>query len=1047
MTALDDALNENDVHFGPHQLRAYWRESDGAGEAAINSDTPTNLSQQFSGEMTIEHSLIDGLPQPVTRTNGAEGSGILTAGLLGREALELGTSGVRAYDGAGGSWDTGAATTTITAPIPPTAVLGDFLVSVILVDDATAMLIQDFDDVKDTWNFMGQVGDSPLAIWAYGKPRWKSNNPQLTLMADKPVDFVSVTLAFWAKNPAGMMMDYDIPEGAFSGEASSTTTHSISLKQTKYGYTVGFWGATSASGTITPTAPMVSHGAPSGNGLLLASALSPLTHPGYQTPTATQVAANAVMCKLALTLAPYTRPKMDARQYFSPFNDKSPVYGYDRDTADVEAAIRTITSIGPWDQDLFAGQMQGIAIRGREAEMQAVSKTRINMNRSILLPQVSGRRENATIDYLATYLMARGSSFVGPAPNRWTRYWAPLYGSTHAHWDHYKSYSASYYFESAPNPMLRFGRKYPESIPGKWMTAMYGQQTSTRIDEIWLVPASLHKMSTDDFPHLWENGQSGPVMQDMMSLQNSKGRAMFYVRGDAAVSAPAYVSASDDFLVKGQIHVSRPAALGGDRVGSVEFGIASNSRNPYINMGSDAAGYLSVSFVFAGLPTDGQWYSVGFSWDFAAGTANCNFLGSTITSSLWSSGGYNVTTGLAVNESTSRARGDSYSINIRSHLPFSDFLLDFGETYVAGQWNEHFPTPLAPGANAIMRPTHILLSAIAEPSVVNAWDELVEVARTAIAAVRCNEDDVIEFLPQQYFGEPALMTSTAVQDTSKNAMDMDVEIDPSKTRNVFTVKFEDTYTDTNHQPVLQSMSGIEIPKGLSEVTYTLDLPAVEIHGQAQQTGATWEIYNLTSSQISTPNLPVDQHYITANTNSDGGGTVLDNTKVKATIVSWDVGSITIQFNNRTSATAYLANNGNQVPFLLIRGYGVRSSTGYVTQREPDSVAIRGERALESEYKWVQNRGVATVLGLDVLNKISKPMPEVSTIVFGDPRRRPGDLVTLLDAEGTKVSGTWRVMSVGHAVDGAEYTQGLRLIPVDPIGVWDSSAWDNAVWDE
>lgn len=1046
MTALDDALNEAVTMFGPHQLRAEWRESDGDGEFATNPDTPVDLAEQFKGNMRVSHSFADGLPDPVTRTGSADAAGILTAGLLGRGPLELGSVGVRAYDGAGGSWDTGAATNTITVPIPPTAQRDDFIVSVIAVNDSSAWLVQDLDDPKDAWNVMGGIGDSPIGLWAFNKPRWKTNHAPLVLLSDNPVSYVSLSIAFWAENPAGMAIDWNVPEGDFEPEASSTTTHSVSLKQTERGYLVGFWAATSASGTITPVAPMVTHGAPSANGLLLASAIGPITEPGQQTLSATQAVANAVMCKLALTLAPAARPKMDARKYFSPFNKKSPIYGWDRDTASVTAAMRTITSIGPWDEQVFKGQMQGIAIRGREAEMGAVSKARINMNRSILLPQVSAHRENCTIDWLATYLMARGGSFVGPAPSRYTRYWAPLYGSTHAHWSAPESYNAAYYFLST-NPMFRFGMKRPTTEQGKWMTAMYGEQTATRTQEIWLTPRNMANMTTDDFPHLYEDGGTGPLMADMLSLANSKGRAMFWVRGLSTVSAPAYLDPSDDLLVKGNVQVIRPAALGGGTVGLVEYGIASNSRNPYIKMGSDAAGYLSVSFVFPGLPADGQWHFVGFSWDFAAGTGNATLDGSVITSSLWASGGYNVTTGLAATEAQSRSRGDSYSLYTRSHLPISDFLLDFGEAYVAGQWTQHYPTPAAPGANATMRPTHIYLSAVAEPTVVNAWDTLLEVAKVGLAMVRCNEEDVIDFLPQQYFGESAQMTSVAVQDTSKNAADIDVELDPSKTRNVVTVKFPETYTDSNYQPVLQSLSAVELPKGLSEYTFSLDIPAVEIHGQAQQGGSTWEIYNLTSSQISTPNLPTDQHYITANSSENGTGTVLDNTKVKASIVSWTVGSITLQFRNNTSGTAYLSNNGEQVPFLRILGYGVRSSEGYVTQRDENSVKLRGERALESEYKWVHNRGVATVLAMDLLNHIARPVPEVETTVFGDPRRKPGDLVTLLDVDGTEVSGTWRVLMVEHNTDGPAYTQGLKLIPVAEIGIWDGSTWDNCVWDE
>lgn len=59
----------------------------------------------------------------------------------------------------------------------------------------------------------------------------------------------------------------------------------------------------------------------------------------------------------------------DARQYFSPFNTASPVYGYDRDVAPVTLDFGTLTSAGPDYRRLFTGQMANVAISGRLAEL------------------------------------------------------------------------------------------------------------------------------------------------------------------------------------------------------------------------------------------------------------------------------------------------------------------------------------------------------------------------------------------------------------------------------------------------------------------------------------------------------------------------------------------------------------------------------------------------------------------------------------------------------------------------------------------------------
>lgn len=1047
MTALDDALNESTVVFGPHQLKAYWRESDLTSDGAINTDTPTDLAEQFDGSMTISHSLADGLPDTVTATGDADASGILTAGLNGRGGLTLSTSGNRAYDAGGGSWDSAAAATTLTAPIPPGALRDDMLIAFVLVDDNTASLVQVATDPKDQWEFLDSAQDAPLAIYAYGKRRWRTGTPQLTLTSDIPVDYMSASIALWARNVNGIPMDYKLTYFNLGNQGATTTTHNVNnAKLDGKGYQIGVWG--SASGNAwTVGAGLTQLGNQSANGLTLLTAITALRDSGSYTLTSTQAVANGTAVLGYLSLEPYERPAMDARQYFSPFNRNSPIYGWDRDTADVLASIRTLTSGGPVDTALFDGQMQGITIQGREAEMNAVSKARIAMNRSISLPMVSGYRENCTLDWLATYLMARGGSFVGPAPNRYTRYWAPLYGSLHAHWDSPYGYNAGF-FRSTAIPMSTFGLKPPSVVDGKWMTAMYGQQTATRQEEVSIrVGNHLHQMTTDDFPHLYENNAAGPVMADSMSLANSKGRVQFWVRGDAIQSAPTYVAAGSDYIVKGAISLNKSASLGGAFIAYVEFGVASNTRNGYIKMGNDAGGYTSVSFVTPTLPTDGAWHFYGFNWDFAAGSGNVCFDGTVITATTWATNGNNVITEFPSTDAASRIRGDVMDLHLGSHIPISDVLIDFGETYVAGQWTQHYPTPLAPGANAIMRATNIPLQAIAEATAVNAWDTLADVAQSALAAYRCNESDAIEFLPMDYFGEAAQLTSAAVQDTTKNAADMDVDIDPSKTRNVITVQFPDTRVDTQAQPVLQYLSATEIPAGLTQITFTLDVPIVELHGQAVQAGTQWEILNLTASQISTPTLPSTNHYITVNSAADGTGTVIDAVKVKAQFLYWDGTSVTIQFNNTSGTKAYLANNGDQVPFMQILGYGARSSDGYTTVRESSSVAARRERALITELKWLQSRAVANDIALHLANRLSRSQPEIKVQVFGDPRRKPGQLVTLLDVEGTQVSGTWRVLIVEHDTDGPAYVQNLKLTPVDVIGVWDSTAWDHSVWGE
>jgi len=227
----------------------------------------------------------------------------------------------------------------------------------------------------------------------------------------------------------------------------------------------------------------------------------------------------------------------------------------------------------------------------------------------------------------------------------------------------------------------------------------------------------------------------------------------------------------------------------------------------------------------------------------------------------------------------------------------------------------------------------------------------------------------------------------------------------------------------------------------------LDVPAVEIHGApGSPTSTNWAIQNLTSTQITTPTLPKSNHYITANTAIDGGGTVLTSFSVKAYIISADAVSVTIRFTNTTAATAYLANNGDQVPFLQLWGYAVRTTDGYTSVSDSSSINIRGERSLDTTLEWVQDRTTASDMASRMLGTLARPRPELKMTVAGDPRRKPGQLITVLDAEQTGADGSWRILSVGHNTLGPSYTQDLHVVRVLPAAVWDGlDGWDEGSW--
>lgn len=1049
MAALDDALNSSSIEWGPHSLIAQWREVQ-LTETTDNPDSLANVSEQVSGTVTVTHGLDDALPDTVTMTGQGDAAGVLTTGVSGRTGQVRGSSGMRTFinsNGSAGSWNSNPTTKSLLVPIPNTAAQGDSLLACVIVDNATTVLSQNLTDPKDQWQFLGAIADAPYQMFIYFKKRWNSTNPYLTLTSDSTVNFMAMTIPFFGRTPSGGVMDARIAKVDLSNETGTgVTSHSQSTTAPVTGYQMFFWGQNSVVGTSTPSGTGVSLvGNPAVNGLLLTGAISGFRGPGVYSASSSNPSGASSVVMAAITVEIFERPTMTAKQWWSQFNTDSPIATYNRDVPDVTFLARALTTSGGVDTQIFKGQMQGTPISGNDVSLNAVSKARIRMNRSIQLPVVSALREGLNLDWVVTYLMARGGSFVGPAPTKYTRYWNPLYGSIHAHWGTWRDYNAAYFYDTV-NPGLLFGTKYPGSVTGKFLTGMDAGQTASKTVELRLGARSPHLFPTAEFPHLYDNGGTGPVMADWMSLANSRGRVSFWIRGDAVVDNPAYLPAGSNFMTQ---FIVRANDRYGAFLGYVACTINPSNRQPIIAMGNDSHGYGNVGLgsSFA-IPTDGQWHHIGFAWDFAAGQYLYQMDGQklTVVSTFFATNGWNDTSQLYPTDAQLRANGGTSTFSFTTHVPTSDFVLDTGNPALfLNFFDDCYPLPTMPNAmNAIMRPTSIKMQGMATEEPANIWEAYAEIARNALAMYRANENDALEFLPPSYFGETAQMTPAAVQDTSINSTALEAVADPALIRNVVTLKFQDTRLDTKPQPVLQYLTAITLPPGTTLLNIALDVPAVEIHGAANYASAEYQIVNLTSAQI-TGTKPVS-HYITANNAADGTGTVLNENYVKASFDSTSAQSVVLRIVNFTGKTVYLVNGADQVPFINILGYGFRQDDGYTTTRDDASVLIRTERSLDADFNWIQDRQTAADIAAQLTNVLARPRPQVAITCVADPRRKPGQLITILDSTGTKIAGTWRILVVEHGIDGASYLQGITAVQVLPAAVWDgSNGWDQGVW--
>jgi hypothetical protein len=120
----------------------------------------------------------------------------------------------------------------------------------------------------------------------------------------------------------------------------------------------------------------------------------------------------------------------DARQYFSPFNYDSPVYGFSRDIASVTLDHGLITANGAERVRLFTGQMTNLPIKDRAAVLEAVSRTRIKLAHGVTAPVVNGPEQGGEFTWLVSYILWVCGVEAAPPPNADTlQVYVPGHGS------------------------------------------------------------------------------------------------------------------------------------------------------------------------------------------------------------------------------------------------------------------------------------------------------------------------------------------------------------------------------------------------------------------------------------------------------------------------------------------------------------------------------------------------------------------------------------------------------------------------------------------
>lgn len=462
-------------------------------------------------------------------------------------------------------------------------------------------------------------------------------------------------------------------------------------------------------------------------------------------------------------------PDLDGRQYFSQHNAASPVYPLERDTAPMTVSQGVVTDSGPVYTQLFSGQMAGVRISGRTAEISGLSASRLALMANVTMPMVNGQTAGANMTWPITHALGQCGYYVAPAPTPYARAYFSMHGSLYPNMGdapkgqpapivttHYSDIDISF----ASGGTGQIDGAQPLDTPGPFMLAMFAQRTDNAGQ---LIDIQYHPFKG------WWSGlgavrdpiytQGTQQFFDALSQANNIGRFSCWLRGDDFVNTPAGWTVSNSAGSFGGLMAHRIAVKNssGTELGVVEVGIekndpVANNNFPYVIMADNHGHVLSVASGLV-LPIDGNWHFVSWSWNWATGDCTVHMDTGTSTHNV----GALTFADLPTTEAALDSAGGQTFIQMWSWLPIAECHLETGPTalYSSGYlWTAALftATPFVP--TAIVRALPFHLAAITDTGANAAWDTIVRYAQASLSSYRCDELDRPCFLPLTYFGEP-----------------------------------------------------------------------------------------------------------------------------------------------------------------------------------------------------------------------------------------------------------------------------------------------------
>jgi hypothetical protein len=714
------------------------------------------------------------------------------------------------------------------------------------------------------------------------------------------------------------------------------------------------------------------------------------------------------------------RSGLGSKEYWSTFNTSSPVAAYERDVAPVTISPGAVTSGGPERVTVFTGRMSDTPVDGSSATLTAISATRQALSASVQPPPIWGDNFGLKATWPVSWSLAQCGVYTSPPPRPGCRAWLPMHGSC---------------FPFLP------ATGYP--LAGTGLTCTFDETTGTRLRPTFVagpyVSGVFAAVNSSQVIHSQVKAIPLAAGSDLISQRASAGRVEFWVRADAAdVNAAPGGSGSLGSPLSTVTVLGSSGASAGFVVGGI-----GPSRVPYVRV-NDNAGHDTTFSAASAIPSDGQWRFVGFAWDVAAkkawvndnGTVTTTTLSSHVTSSLNATNDFDL---FKVPVSAPRARAF-----LHTYLPVAEVQVTAGS-----QANpDNYPWLNDPAyqwtKGADIRPSQTDLVGLAELKAREAWEYIASFAQAELAQIRTTEADQFAYYPMSWLAEAAQQTPVDTLSTSTN-LDGGLALtsDPSTIRNQVTVNYLASVVYGTTYPALATIhddfSVVTLPVGVTTVTVSTDIATIYC-----------DVFDdpflmLDAAAVAAGGTPY-RNYLCANTAADGTGTYADSTQVSARVTAFTASTVTVEITNLTGTVYYTVNNST-TPYMHLVGAALVTADASLSVQNDSSITKRGVRGLTIDLPAIQDSGTATSLASELLARLGNPRVSAKATVRGDPRRQPGDLVTIADPTGTRATGYWRLATVDHDINGADYTQDVTATQGLLVGVWDSSTWGNCIWGE